>query len=66
MIQRFLLKRLDAVERQLGESVDYIRQIVRVSLRAVVDKKPEQFPADGTGGGCDSAGLARGGGYGEG
>ena len=34
MIRRLLLKRLDATERTLGESVEYMRQVVRVSLRA--------------------------------
>lgn len=34
MIRRIILKKLDAVETQLGESVDYLRFVVRTSLRA--------------------------------
>lgn len=34
MIRRLILKRLDAMERMLGEPVDYMRHVVRVSLRA--------------------------------
>ena len=34
MIRRLVLKRLDAMERMLGEPVDYMRHVVRVSLRA--------------------------------
>ena len=34
MIRRLILNRLDATERTLGESVDYMRHVVRVSLRA--------------------------------
>ena len=34
MIRGFILKRLNSEERQLGESVDYIRWMVQVSLRA--------------------------------
>ncbi len=34
MIRSLVLRRLDRVERELGESVEYIRHIARVSLRA--------------------------------
>jgi hypothetical protein len=34
MIKRLILNRLDAMERTLGESIDYMRHVVRVSLRA--------------------------------
>ena len=34
MIRLLILKRLDALEQTLGESVDYMRHVVRVSLRA--------------------------------
>lgn len=34
MIRRLILKRLDVEERKLGQSLDYIRHMVRVSLRA--------------------------------
>jgi alkylhydroperoxidase family enzyme len=34
MIRRLILKKLDAVEKDLGAPVDYLRHIVRVSLRA--------------------------------
>jgi alkylhydroperoxidase family enzyme len=34
MIRRIVLRKLDSVEAQLGESVDYLRFVVRTSLRA--------------------------------
>lgn len=34
MIRNLILKRLDKEERALGESVDYVRHIVRISLPA--------------------------------
>jgi alkylhydroperoxidase family enzyme len=34
MIRHLVLKRLDAMEQTLGESVDYMRHVVRVSLPA--------------------------------
>ena len=34
MIRLLIRKRLDALEQTLGESVDYMRHVVRVSLRA--------------------------------
>jgi len=34
MIRKLILNRLDAEERQLGESLDYLRHMARVSLRA--------------------------------
>lgn len=34
MIRRLILKRLDKEERSLGESVDYVRHLVRTSLPA--------------------------------
>jgi len=34
MIRRLVLKRLDAMEKTLGESVEYMRHVVRISLRA--------------------------------
>lgn len=34
MLRAFILKRLDAAERELGESVDYLRYMVNTSLRA--------------------------------
>ena len=34
MIRRLVLNRLDSMERALGEPIDYMRHVVRVSLRA--------------------------------
>lgn len=34
MLRWLILKKLDAVEKQLGASIDYLRHIVRTSLRA--------------------------------